>query len=122
MKTDPNCVFCKIVAGQIPSKKVYEDSDVLAFHDIHPVAPVHFLIVPKEHVASLAECDASHTALLGKILLLTARLAKEQGLADGYRTLINTGRGGHQEVFHLHMHVIGGGERVARMSETLKQL
>lgn len=122
MKTDANCIFCKIVAGQIPSKKVYEDDDVLAFHDIHPIAPVHFLIVPKEHVASLAESDQSHAPVLGKMLLLTARLAREQGLADGYRTLINTGKGGHQEVFHLHMHVIGGGERVSRMSETLKQL
>jgi histidine triad (HIT) family protein len=122
MNTDANCIFCKIVAGQIPSKKVYEDNDVLAFHDIHPIAPVHFLVVPKEHVASLAESDESHAPVLGKMLLLTARLAREQGLADGYRTLINTGKGGHQEVFHLHMHVIGGGERVPRMSETLKQL
>jgi histidine triad (HIT) family protein len=122
MKSEATCIFCKIVAGQIPSKKVYEDEDVLAFHDIHPIAPVHFLIVPKAHVASLAEADESHVAVLGKLLLLTARLAKEQGLPDGYRLLINTGKGGHQEVFHLHAHVIGGGERVARMSETLKQL
>jgi histidine triad (HIT) family protein len=122
MRTDSNCIFCKIVAGQIPSKKVYEDDDVLAFHDLHPIAPVHFLVVPKVHVASLAEADESHVAVLGKLLLLTARLAKEQGLPDGYRTLINTGKGGHQEVFHLHAHVIGGGERVPRMSETLKQL
>jgi histidine triad (HIT) family protein len=121
MNADVSCIFCKIVAGQIPSKKVYEDDEVLAFHDIHPIAPVHFLLIPKEHVASLAECEEKHRALLGKMMLLTARLAKEQGLPDGYRLLINTGKGGHQEVFHLHAHVIGG-ERVARMSETLKQL
>jgi histidine triad (HIT) family protein len=104
-----DCIFCKIVAGAIPSTKVYEDDDVLAFNDIHPVAPVHFMIIPKKHVASLAECDASDQALLGKILLLAPRLASERGLADGFRTIINTGRGGGQEVFHLHVHVIGGG-------------
>ena len=104
-----DCIFCKIVAGDIPCKKVYEDDDVLAFHDIHPVAPVHFMIIPKTHVASLADCDAGHQAILGKILLLAPKLAREQGLSDGFRTIINTGRGGGQEVFHLHVHVIGGG-------------
>jgi len=103
-----DCIFCKIVAGEIPCNKVYEDEDVLAFHDIHPVAPVHFMLIPKAHVASLAECDAGHQAVLGKILLLAPRLAREQGLEDGFRTIINTGRGGGQEVFHLHVHVIGG--------------
>jgi histidine triad (HIT) family protein len=104
-----DCIFCKIVAGDIPCRKVYEDDDVLAFHDIHPVAPVHFMIVPKLHVASLDHCEAGHQALLGKILLLAAKLAREQGLTDGFRTIINTGRGGGQEVFHLHVHIIGGG-------------
>lgn len=103
-----NCIFCKIVAGDIPCKKIYEDSELLAFHDIHPVAPVHFMIIPKEHIASLADAAARHEALLGRILLLAPRLAREQGLADGFRTIINTGRGGGQEVFHLHVHVIGG--------------
>ncbi len=103
-----DCIFCKIVAGEIPCRKVYEDDDVLAFHDIHPVAPVHFMLIPKVHVASLAECDDRHQAVLGRILLLAPRLAREQGLADGFRTAINTGRGGGQEVFHLHVHVIGG--------------
>jgi histidine triad (HIT) family protein len=103
-----DCIFCKIAAGEIPCRKVYEDDDVLAFHDIHPVAPVHFMLIPKRHVASLAECDDSHRDVLGKILLLAPKLAKEQGLADGFRTVINTGRGGGQEVFHLHVHVIGG--------------
>ena len=103
-----DCIFCKIVAGEIPCNKVYEDEDVLAFHDIHPVAPVHFMLIPKAHVASLAECDAGHQAVLGKILLLAPRLAREQGLEDGFRTIINTGRRGGQEIFHLHVHVIGG--------------
>lgn len=103
-----DCIFCKIAAGEIPCRKVYEDDDVLAFHDIHPAAPVHFMLIPKRHVASLAECDDSYRDVLGKILLLAPKLAQEQGLADGFRTVINTGRGGGQEVFHLHVHVIGG--------------
>lgn len=103
-----DCIFCKIVAGEIPCNKVYEDDDVLAFHDIHPVAPVHFMIIPKVHVASLADCGSAHQAVLGKILLLAPKLAKEQGLDDGFRTVINTGKGGGQEVYHLHVHIIGG--------------
>ncbi len=104
-----DCIFCKIVAGQIPCRKIYEDDGVLAFHDIHPVAPVHFMIIPKAHVASLADCDESHRDVLGKILLLAPGLAREQGLTEGFRTVINTGKGGGQEVFHLHVHIIGGG-------------
>ncbi len=104
-----NCLFCKIARGEIPSKKVYEDDELFAFHDIYPVAPVHFMLVPKLHVASLMEADDSHTALLGKMLVLAPVLAKQQGLNNGFRTVINTGRGGGQEVFHLHIHVIGGG-------------
>ena len=103
-----DCVFCKIVAGEIPSKKIYEDDDVFAFHDINPAAPVHFMIIPKQHVASLNECNETHAAILGKILLLVPRLAKEQGLNDGFKTAINTGKGGGQLVFHLHVHVLGG--------------
>lgn len=103
-----DCIFCKIVAGEIPCRKIHEDSDVIAFHDINPVAPVHFMIVPKEHIASLAEAHARHEMLMGRMLLLAPMLAREQGLADGFRTVINTGRGGGQEVMHLHMHVIGG--------------
>ncbi|MBU3736574.1 MAG: histidine triad nucleotide-binding protein [Methylobacterium sp.] len=103
-----DCIFCKIVAGQIPSKRLYEDDAMIAFHDIHPIAPVHFLLVPKLHVASLADCEDAHAGLLGHMLLLAPRLAKAQGL-DGFRTMINTGRSGGQEVFHLHIHVFGGG-------------
>lgn len=104
-----NCLFCKIARGDIPCRKVYEDDEVLVFHDINPVAPVHFLMVPKIHVASLVEADASHQALLGKMMLLAPKLASELGLEQGFRVVINNGRGGGQEVFHLHVHVIGGG-------------
>lgn len=104
-----DCIFCKIVAGEIPAQRVFEDSDLIAFHDIHPVAPVHFMIVPKEHIVSLADAHARHEMLLGRILLLAPILAKELGLNDGFRTIINTGKGGGQEVMHLHVHVIGGG-------------
>ena len=104
-----DCIFCKIARGEIPSKQVYEDEDVYVFHDIHPVAPVHFMLIPKLHVASLLDVDNSHAALLGKLMLLAPRLAKEQGLNNGFRTVINSGKGGGQEVMHLHIHVIGGG-------------
>ena len=103
-----DCIFCKIVKGDIPSKKIYEDEEVIAFHDIHPIAPVHFLIVPKLHVETLKDCDATHQQLLGKMLLLAPKLAAEQGL-KGFKTLINTGKEGGQEVFHIHIHVFGGG-------------
>jgi len=113
-----NCIFCKIAAGQIPSKKIYEDEDLIAFHDINPAAPVHFLIVPRQHVATLADCGEQHAAVLGKMLALAPRLAAEQGCgygldgegkpSGGFKTIINTGPDGGQEVYHLHMHVIGG--------------
>jgi histidine triad (HIT) family protein len=109
------CLFCRIAAGEIPSRKIYEDDDVLAFHDIHPLAPVHFMIIPKRHIASLTDCDMSHQALLGKLLAVAPRLAREQGSADGFRTIINSGRVGGQEVYHLHMHVIGGPQPLGPM-------
>jgi histidine triad (HIT) family protein len=105
-----DCIFCKIVAGEIPSRKVYEDGELIAFHDVNPAAPVHFMIVPKEHINSLEDCQGRHEMLLGRILLLAPKLAKEQGLNDGFKTVINTGKGGGQVVFHLHVHVIGGGK------------
>lgn len=104
-----DCLFCKIARGEIPSRKVYEDDEVLAFHDIHPVAPVHFMLIPKRHIVSLLEAEATQQELLGKMLLLAPQLAREQGLDNGFRTVINSGKGGGQEVFHLHIHVIGGG-------------
>lgn len=109
-----DCIFCKIVSGAIPSKKIYEDDDFVAFHDINPSAPVHFLIVPKLHIGSLQTCDASHQLLLGKALLLAPALAAEQGL-KGFKTLINTGREGGQEVFHLHVHVMGGWKTIPKL-------
>ena len=110
-----SCIFCKIGRGEIPSKKVYEDDEVIAFHDIRPIAPVHFMVVPKPHVASLAEVSEQHQSLMGKMMVLASRLAREQGCVDGYRTIINTGRVGGQEVHHLHMHVIGGSEPLGPM-------
>lgn len=104
-----DCIFCKIVAGTIPSRKVYEDEHLLAFHDIQPAAPVHFVIIPKLHLDSLAAAGEEHQALLGRILLAAPRLAQAQGLADGFRTIINTGKGGGQSVWHVHAHVLGGG-------------
>lgn len=113
-----NCIFCKIAAGQIPSKKVHEDEDLIAFHDINPAAPVHVLIVPKQHIATLADCTEQHSALLGKMMLLAPRLAQQLGCgydvnggdngSGGFKTLFNTGPDGGQEVYHLHLHVIGG--------------
>jgi len=108
MSTDLNCIFCKIVAGQIPAKKAYEDEELLAFHDIHPWAPVHVLVIPKQHLATLADVGPEHEALLGRMLGLAPRLMKELGVTNGFRTVVNTGRDGGQEVHHLHMHVMGG--------------
>jgi histidine triad (HIT) family protein len=108
MNADPDCIFCRIVAGQIPAKKVFEDEELLVFHDIHPWAPVHVLVVPKVHIASLAEAGPEHEALLGRMLGLAPRLMRQLGVENGFRTVINTGRDGGQEVPHLHMHVLGG--------------
>lgn len=109
---DPDCIFCKITAGQIPCRKVYEDEELLAFHDIAPWAPVHFLIIPKRHLPSLAHAQPSDAALLGRILLLAPQLAAQEGCnpypEGGFRVQINTGVEGGQEVHHLHVHVIGG--------------
>jgi histidine triad (HIT) family protein len=109
---DPNCIFCKIAEGKIPSRKVYEDEEVVAFHDIHPWAPVHFLMVPKQHIPSLAQVDAAHAPLLGRMLALAPKLALQEGCRPypegGYRVVINTGADGGQEVHHLHVHVFGG--------------
>jgi histidine triad (HIT) family protein len=106
--TPENCVFCKIVRGEIPSQKAYEDAEVLAFHDVRPVAPVHVLLIPKAHIPSLYEAETGQGPVLGKLLALAPRIAREQGATDGFRTIINTGRVGRQEVYHLHIHVIGG--------------
>ena len=109
---DPDCLFCKIVAGKIPSKMVYQDDELYAFHDIHPWAPVHFLMVPKLHIPSMAHLQAEHVGLMGRRMVLAPQLALEQGCgsypAGGFRLLANTGDEGGQEVHHLHVHVMGG--------------
>jgi histidine triad (HIT) family protein len=113
--TDPNCIFCKIVRGEIPSKKIYDDAEVMAFHDIRPQAPVHLLIIPKMHIATLYDAQPAHQAALGKMLAVAGRLAREAGAADGFRTIINNGRVAHQEVYHVHMHVLGGPDSLGSM-------
>jgi histidine triad (HIT) family protein len=105
-----NCIFCKIVRGEIPSRKVYEDDLLLAFHDIHPAAAVHFMIIPKEHVASMAQLEDKHAAVMGRIMVLAQRLAAQEGSVEGFRTIINTGRIGRQDVMHVHVHILGGSE------------
>ena len=113
--TDPNCIFCKIVRGEIPSKKIYDDDEVMAFHDIRPQAPVHLLIIPKMHIATLYDAQPAHQAALGKMLAVAGRLAREAGATDGFRTIINNGRVAHQEVYHVHMHVLGGSDPLGSM-------
>lgn len=115
MTSDSNCIFCKIVRGEVPSRKVYEDADVLAFHDIQPQAPVHFMLIPKKHIATLYDATADDTGALGRILTLAGRLAHEQGADDGFRTIINTGRVGRQDVRHVHVHVLGGPDPLGPM-------
>lgn len=105
-----DCIFCRIVRGEIPCRRIYEDDLILAFHDIAPAAPVHFLIVPKRHLENLYDADLAHADVLGRMLGMAGRLAREQGAVDGFRSIINTGRVGRQEVYHLHMHVLGGPE------------
>jgi histidine triad (HIT) family protein len=103
-----DCLFCKIAAGQIPARKAYEDDAVLAFHDIHPWAPVHILLIPKQHIATLADVGPEHQEMLGRMMVLAPRLMRELGVTNGFRTVINTGSDGGQEVYHLHMHAMGG--------------
>ena len=103
-----DCLFCKIAAGQIPSNKLYEDDQLLAFYDIDPQAPTHFLVIPKQHIDSAAALTESDAALLGHIFTVIAKLAKEQGLENGYRIISNVGEDAGQTVKHLHFHVLGG--------------
>lgn len=104
-----DCLFCKIVAGEIPSDTVYEDDQCIVFKDLYPKAQVHLLVVPREHIESLNEMDSSRDALMAHMMHLLPKLAEEQGLDTGFRTIINTGPGGGQEIFHLHIHLLGGG-------------
>ncbi|HMW18604.1 MAG TPA: histidine triad nucleotide-binding protein [Accumulibacter sp.] len=110
-----NCLFCKIARGEIPARKVHEDDWLVAFHDINPARPVHLLVIPKKHITSLATTTDDDTEVLGRLLAVTGRLANEHGSPDGFRLIINTGRIGHQEVPHLHAHIVGGPEPVGPM-------
>ncbi len=106
---DPDCLFCKIIAGEIPSKQAYQDEWVTAFHDINPVAPVHILIVPNKHIEDNNHFGEEDQEIAGKMFLAVRQLAEELGIAEnGYRLIMNTGPHGHQEVKHLHLHLIGG--------------
>ena len=103
-----DCIFCKISRGEIPAKLVYQDSDLFAFNDIAPQGPTHILVCPRRHMASLSDASAEDSALLGRALLVAAQLAKERGLAGGYRVVINNGEHAGQSVDHLHVHLLGG--------------
>jgi len=103
-----DCLFCKIVAGEIPAKRVHEDELSLCFADINPQAPTHLLIIPKEHIASQAHAGKEHTALLGHLLTMAAEVARKAKLDRGYRVVLNTGEDGGQTVDHLHLHLLGG--------------
>ena len=103
-----DCLFCKIIEGKIPTKKVYEDDKTFAFQDINPQAPTHVLIIPKKHLVGLKEAEESDAELLGYCQLVAAKIARERGIEDGYRTVYNVGRDAGQSVFHLHLHLLGG--------------
>jgi len=103
-----DCLFCKIAAGEIPADKVYEDDRVIAFKDINPKAEVHLLVIPREHIASMNELTPENDVLIAHMMRVLPQLAKSRGLNEGFRTIINTGKGGGQIIFHLHMHLMGG--------------
>jgi histidine triad (HIT) family protein len=108
MNHDPNCLFCKIVDGRIPSRKFYEDDEILVFHDIAPWAPVHLLLIPKRHVPSMVEVTDADAPLLGRMMAIIPKLMLDSGVTNGFRIMVNTGQDGGQEVAHLHLHAIGG--------------
>jgi len=103
-----DCIFCKILAGEIPSKRVYEDEHCIAFHDVQPAAPVHLLVIPRRHIESLDSLTPADQELMGHLMTRVPEIARNQGLEQGYRTVINTGVEGGQTVFHIHIHILGG--------------
>lgn len=111
-----DCLFCKIIKGEIPSDKVYEDEEILAFRDIHPAAPIHILVIPKKHITSLAHLEKEDEKVVGKIYTVINQMAEEQGFKEkGYRVIVNCGKDGGQEVMHLHFHLLAGkqlGEKI----------
>ncbi|GMW00854.1 MAG: histidine triad nucleotide-binding protein [Candidatus Hydrogenedentota bacterium] len=102
------CLFCRIAAGEIPSQKVYEDETVFAFRDINPQAPTHILVIPKKHIARMSDCVAEDAALLGEVMYRAAEIARQEGVGDGFRTVVNCGESVGQSVWHIHVHVLGG--------------
>ena len=110
------CIFCKIIAGEIPSTKVYEDETVFAFRDINPQAPTHILVIPKSHIGSVAELTAENSAVVAHIFEVIANIAKAEGLANGYRVVSNCGPDARQSVQHLHFHILGGKEMTEQMA------
>ena len=108
MSSVSDCIFCKIVAGRIPANKAYEDEELLAFHDIHPSAPVHLLVIPKKHIETLYDVSTADAGVLGRLMTLAPALMRDLGASNGFKTLINTGADGGQEVPHLHVHLMGG--------------
>ncbi len=107
--TNDDCIFCKIIRGEIPSTKLYEDDDILAFEDINPAAPVHFLVIPKEHIPTLDDVEEQHSKILGKMLFTATKLAKDKGVGEtGYRQVINCRKSAGQVVYHIHLHILGG--------------
>jgi len=106
-----DCIFCKIIAGEIPTEFVYQDDNIVVFKDLYPKAPVHLLVVPKAHVASLSELKAEHEALMGRVVMQLPEIAATNG-AKEFRTIVNTGSQSGQEIFHLHFHILGGGGRL----------
>lgn len=111
-----DCLFCKIIKGEIPCDKVYEDEEILAFHDINPAAPIHILVIPKKHIKSLAQLEKEDEAIVGKIYTVMNQIAEDKGFKqDGYRVIVNCGENGGQEVMHLHFHLLAGkklGEKI----------
>lgn len=103
-----DCIFCKIVSGEIPANKLYEDDDMLAFFDLHPQAPTHFLVIPKKHIAGPGSIEDQDSGLIGRIVKKAGDLAREQGIGSGFRLVINNGGEAGQTVFHIHLHVLGG--------------
>ncbi len=103
-----DCIFCKIASGEIPSKKIYEDENIIAFRDINPQAPVHFLVVPKEHIASAMEINSENSSIIARCFEVIADITKKEGLSEGFRVINNCGENGGQTVMHLHFHVLSG--------------
>ncbi|MCX4026498.1 histidine triad nucleotide-binding protein [Endozoicomonas sp. SM1973] len=104
-----DCIFCKIASGDAPAKIVYQDDHCLAFNDLHPKAPVHLLLIPRQHIANLYDIGSEHRDIMSQLMLTIPKVAKKVGLENGFRTITNTGQGGRQEIYHLHFHILGGG-------------